>query len=76
MLALQKEARRLLIKTSGRLESSLIDLAERVADEQGASEITPEHLRMAIHSLAGNNAALLQSLSGKEGAAHVGRLAG
>ncbi len=75
-MLLQKPARRLLIRASGRLEVCLIDMAEKIASKHGDCEVASEHMQLAIQSLANDNAAFRESIASAEGARHVGRLAG
>jgi hypothetical protein len=75
MLALQREARRMLIQTSGEFETSLIELAERAAVERGSPSIGIEHLQLAIRALAADNAAWRKLVVGLEVSNHVERCA-
>jgi hypothetical protein len=76
MLPLQKEARRVVITASGRLELCLIELAGKIASRNGATEVKPEHVQLAIQSLAEHNAPFFDSVLGLGSAGHAGKLAG
>ena len=49
MLALNGEARRLTIRTSGNLVRRLKKIAQEIAQEDGAPEVTSDHVILAIH---------------------------
>jgi hypothetical protein len=76
MLPIQRDARRLVIETSGRLELSLMQLASTIAEKQRCHEVTADHIRAATLSLANGNAGLLASLSEPEDVSHGTRAAG
>lgn len=76
MLGLSNDARRSIGKVATRFERRLIDLAESFAESEGVSIIHPEHVCVAVESLAGDNATFLQTLLDAKGEEHVERRAG
>ena len=76
MLALEPEARRLLIRGSGTFESCVLELANKLAEQQNETTIRVDHLKLAIQSLAKDNAFLRQIAMSWEGAPYVEKRAG
>ncbi len=76
MLALEPEARRLLIRGSGTFESCVLELANQLAEQQDESSINLDHVKLAIQSLATDNAFLRQVVMSWEGTPHVEKRAG
>lgn len=76
MLPIQRDARRLVIKTSGRLEVNLMQLASAIAEKQRCHEVTVDHIRAATLSLANENAPMLALLVASEEVNHGTRAAG
>lgn len=76
MLPIQRDARRLVIQASGRLELNLMQLASAIAEKQRCHEVTAEHIRAATLSLAAGNATLLAFLAEPKEVNHGTRAAG
>ena len=76
MFPIQRDARRLVVKISGRLELSLMDLASAIAEKQGCDAVTPDHVQAAARSLSGENAHVLALLVEPEDVIHAARAAG
>ncbi len=73
MLSIGTDARRLVIRLSGRFEVQVMNLARDVANREGATVVSADHVKVATESLAGDNTALLRILGECESANHVRR---
>lgn len=76
MLALNQDARRFIIRTSGRLERRLKDLAREVASQQDVSEVSQEHIEVAVKNFFGDDTRVLHFLLESEGVCNAERRAG
>lgn len=76
MLPIQKDAQRLVTKTSGKFELCVMKLAEEVAEKQQATSVSASHVKVALESLIRDNATLLHNTIICEGRQHAGRRAG